>query len=44
MRAKQDCQLPLTINLGEHDHVDELREISGVLERIRGSAQLSTRT
>jgi IS5 family transposase len=32
MRAKRDCQLPLTINLGEHDHVDELREISQILD------------
>jgi transposase, IS5 family len=32
MRAKRDCQLPLTINLGEHDHVDELREISRILD------------
>ena len=32
MRAKRDCQLPLTINLGEHDHVEELREISRILD------------
>ena len=32
MRAKRDCQLPLTVNLGEHDHVDELREISRILD------------
>jgi len=32
MRAKRDCQLPLTVKLGEHDHVDELREISRILD------------
>lgn len=32
MRAKRDCQLPLTVNLGEHKHVDELREISRILD------------
>jgi len=32
MRARRDCQLPLTVNLGEHDHVDELREISRILD------------
>jgi len=33
MRAKRECQLPLTVNLGEHDHVDELHEISQILDR-----------
>lgn len=33
MRAKRDCQLPLTVNLGEHDHIDELREISRILDK-----------
>lgn len=32
MRAKRDCQLPLTVNLGAHEHADELREISRVLD------------
>jgi len=32
MRAKRDCQLPLTVKLGEHAHVDELREISRILD------------
>jgi transposase, IS5 family len=32
MRASRDCQLPLTINLGEHEHVAELREISRILD------------
>jgi IS5 family transposase len=32
VRAKRDCQLPLTISLGEHDHVDELREISRIFD------------
>jgi len=33
MRAKRDCQLPLTVNLGEHEHVDELCEISEILDK-----------
>ncbi len=33
MRAKRDCQLPLTLNLGEHEHTDELREISRILDK-----------
>lgn len=32
MRAKRACQLPLTVNLGEHTHIDELREISRILD------------
>lgn len=32
MRAKRNYQLPLTVDLGEHHHVDELREISRVLD------------
>jgi hypothetical protein len=32
LRAKKDYQLPLTAKLGEHDHVDELCEISRVLD------------
>ena len=35
MRAKQDYQLPLTVKLGEHKHVDELREISRILDENR---------
>jgi IS5 family transposase len=40
MRAKRDCQLPLTVNLGEHDHVDELREISRILDENPETADL----
>jgi len=40
MRAKRDCQLPLTINLGEHDHVDELREISRILDANPEAAEI----
>ena len=32
MRAKRNYQLPLTVDLGEHKHIDELREISSVLD------------
>lgn len=40
MRAKRDCQLPLTVNLGEHHHVDELREISRILDENPQTADL----
>jgi IS5 family transposase len=40
MRAKRDCQLPLTVNLGEHDHVDELAEISRILDENPKTADL----
>lgn len=33
MRAKRDYQLPLTVDLGDHHHVEELREISQVLDK-----------
>ena len=32
MRAKRECQLPLTVNLGEHEHIEELSEISRILD------------
>jgi len=32
MRARRECQLPLTVDLGEHEHIDELREISRVID------------
>lgn len=40
MRAKRHCQLPLTVSLGEHDHVDELREISRILDENPKTADL----
>lgn len=40
MRAKRDCQLPLTVNLGEHDHIDELREISRILDENPNAADV----
>jgi len=40
MRAKRDCQLPLTVNLGEHEHTDELREISRVLDENPRASEL----
>lgn len=32
MRAKREYQLPLTVDLGEHEHIDELREISLIFD------------
>lgn len=40
MRATRDCQLPLTISLGEHAHLDELYEISRVLDATPKTAKL----
>ena len=43
MRAKRECQLPLTVNLGEHSHVGELNEISRILDENEQTADLVTR-
>ena len=40
MRAKRECQLPLTVNLGEHSHVGELNEISRILDENEQTADL----